>query len=129
MGTGITCNSDNQVIGINLSGMGLQGSIPSDIGFLRFLSELDLSDNQITGFIPSDLVWPPIIKLDLSGNLLRAIVPPELCFEEGINDNGKGGKYSCRNIACPVGTFSTTGRGYPLGMATEDREELHQCQS
>lgn len=128
--SGVICNANKEITAIDLKGNGLKGSLPSSIGFLRFLDSLDVSDNELTGFIPSDLMWPPLSSLDLSGNKLKGIVPPELCFEQGINANGEGGKYSCRNIACPTGEYSSTGRGHPLGPAINERdakEEVVQC--
>ena len=53
--SGITCNANNHVIAIELSNMGLTGLIPQELGFLRYLQRLDLSGNQLTGFLPSDL--------------------------------------------------------------------------
>jgi len=127
---GITCNKNKEITGIDLKGNGLKGTIPSSLGYLRFLDSIDLSDNELTGYVPVDIMWPPLTSLDLSGNQLKGIIPPELCFEQGINGNGQDGKYSCRNIACPTGTYSSTGRGHALGPAMSDRdakEEIEQC--
>lgn len=107
--TGVTCDNNNNIIGISLKNKGLKGTIPESIGFLRFLERLDLSDNELTGFLPSDLRWTPLEKLDISGNQLKGIVPPMLCRQAGINGNGDGGKFDCELIACSVGHYSSTG--------------------
>lgn len=112
---GVTCDNHENVIGINLKGNKLRGSIPESIGFLRFLEHLDLSDNDITGFLPSDLRWAPLEKLDVSGNKLRGIVPPALCRQQGVNGNGQDGEFSCERIACPMGFYSDTGNGVTPG--------------
>jgi len=107
--TGVTCDVNKNVVGLNLSGMNLQGRIPEEIGFLKSLQTLDLSNNQLYGVIPSDLRWCPLNQLDVSGNKIGGQVPPMLCLKPGINGNGKNGDFNCHNIACPVGTFSDDG--------------------
>ena len=107
--TGITCDSNNHIISINLKSRGLTGTIPGSIGFLKYLTHIDLSDNDLTGFLPSDLRFAPIQSLDVSGNKLRGIVPSTLCLKSHVNGNGQGGDYNCENIACPVGYFSRNG--------------------
>lgn len=112
--TGITCDNNNNVVGINLKASGLKGTIPESLGFLRFLVNLDLSDNDLTGFLPSDLRWAPLETLDITGNRLRGIVPPILCRSQGINGNGDNGEFSCDSIACGVGFYTKTGLGNRL---------------
>lgn len=127
--TGVTCDLNDDVVNISLSGMGLKGSLPSSIGFLPKLVSLNVSDNSLSGFLPSDLRWPPLEKLDISGNQIKGVVPPQLCFEEGINGNGHDGKYSCRNIACPIGTYSENGLGAPLSLSLfiDSSHQCHHC--
>ena len=49
---GITCEK-GEVIGINLSGHLLSGTLPASIGLLTSLRYLDVSNNLLTGTIPS----------------------------------------------------------------------------
>lgn len=53
---GLTC-SDNQtrILGLNLSGSGLSGSLSHEFGRFTSLETLDLSSNSLTGPIPSEL--------------------------------------------------------------------------
>lgn len=53
--TGITCDSNNNVIGIDLSDMGLTGAIPADIGCFPLLRSLYLNNNDLAGPIPTEL--------------------------------------------------------------------------
>mmetsp|Transcript_41344 Transcript_41344/g.62698 ORF Transcript_41344/g.62698 Transcript_41344/m.62698 type:complete len:238 (+) Transcript_41344:894-1607(+) len=76
--TGVICDNSGHVISINLQGRGLTGTIPEEIGFLQYLQVLNLADNQLEGFVPSDLRWAPLQELDISGNKLRGIIPPGL---------------------------------------------------
>lgn len=107
---GITCDEYGQVTEIILSNANLSGTLPPQIAFLEHLHILDLSNNIITGFLPSDLRFAPLDLLDISGNRIRGVVPPKLCLEDGINGNGRDGQYRCDRIACPIGMFSPTGR-------------------
>lgn len=110
--TGVTCDN-GKVKRLLLSNMGLKGRIPSEIGFLKILEELDLSDNMITGPVPSDLRYAPLEKLDLSGNQCVGSIPPLLCLKPEINGNGKKGKYKCETVACPLRTYSESGFAPP----------------
>jgi len=118
--TGITCDENFHVTGINLGGRGLKGTIPDELGFLQYLETLNLSDNELAGFLPSDLRWAPLTSIDISGNNIRGTVAPKLCLKAGVNGNGLNGDYNCHNIACPVGTFSPSGR--------QDASRNHKCQ-
>lgn len=108
---GITCGNGGNIVAIDLKGKGLKGTIPEEIGFLKFLSRLDLSDNYLTGYLPSDLRFAPLRYLDVSNNRMKGIIPHALCRKEGINGNGKNGDFNCENIQCPANTYSSTGRG------------------
>lgn len=105
---GITCDDMDQVISIELSGMGLKGTIPEVLGFLPHLGVLDLSDNELEGYVPSDLAFAPLNRLNLTGNRLTGVVPPKLCMIRA-NGNGNGEIYECDNILCAEGTYSDTG--------------------
>jgi len=107
---GIECDNDNNIISIQMPNYKLKGSIPEEIGYLRFLSILDLSDNYLTGYLPSDLRWAPLNRLDISGNMLKGLIPPSLCEKQGVNGNGETGRFDCEYIACPMGYISPMGR-------------------
>jgi Leucine-rich repeat (LRR) protein len=106
---GVTCDEYGNVIELNLKGMNMQGELIEEIGFLSYLTSLDISDNRLTGVVPSDLRWAPLTKLDISGNLLAGEIAPALCHKEGINKNGDSGDFNCDHIACAVGSYSETG--------------------
>ena len=71
---GVTCNSLQQVVGINLAGgLGfLNGTISPVFGSLKQLVVLDLSSNFLEGGIPSELgELPRLQELQLSHNSLN----------------------------------------------------------
>ena len=80
--TGITCDAHGNIVEIMLKNRRLEGHIPDEIGFLSFLESLDVSDNELMGFIPSDLQWTSLTRLDISGNKIHGIIPPLLCMKE-----------------------------------------------
>ncbi|KAK2968880.1 hypothetical protein RJ640_023930 [Escallonia rubra] len=53
--TGVICNRHRRVAALNLSNMGLLGSIPPSIGNLSFLVSLDLSSNSFSSGIPKEM--------------------------------------------------------------------------
>lgn len=117
--TGVTCNVKKRVVRIDLKSRRAAGTIPPEIGFLGHLTFLDLSDNDLTGFIPSDLRWAPLETLKFTGNRIKGIVPYKLCEKEGVNGNGENGKFSCDHIACPTGYFSPTGKAEVNGKSCQ----------
>ncbi|KAK0592875.1 hypothetical protein LWI29_027036 [Acer saccharum] len=79
----ITNQQYNQLInippGIYLENNRLGGSIPAEIGNLKFLHVLNLSRNNLSGNIPDDMSHlTNLEKLDLSGNHLSGEIPASL---------------------------------------------------
>ena len=77
---GITCDGQPQrVIALNLSSMGLKGTIPPDIGNLSSLALLSIENNSFYGQIPSSLFNCRQLKvLSLSSNNFTGVIPTEL---------------------------------------------------
>ncbi|KAK9292163.1 hypothetical protein L1049_020122 [Liquidambar formosana] len=77
--TGIECwhPDENRVLNIRLSGMGLKGQFPRGIENCTSLTGLDLSNNKLSGPIPSDISKriPFITSLDLSSNSFYGEIP------------------------------------------------------
>lgn len=90
---GVTVNSDGHVIFIHLTGMGLTGTIPEEIGYMPWLQELWLGGNELTGNLPSSLANLRILKdLDLSGNRLSGDL-------EGSSLSGIASHLSCLSLS------------------------------
>ena len=71
--------ADNRVVGIEISNLGLSGTIPSELGNLSALVRLELDQNELTGTIPPELgrldkLW----RLSLNSNQLTGEIPSEL---------------------------------------------------
>ncbi|XP_020968660.1 putative receptor-like protein kinase At3g47110 isoform X4 [Arachis ipaensis] len=61
---GVTCDLGNgRVKSLNLSNMGLVGTIPPQVGSLSFLEELDLKGNSFHGELPHELYQLQQLKL------------------------------------------------------------------
>ncbi|KAI3757263.1 hypothetical protein L6452_04797 [Arctium lappa] len=87
--TGIDCwhPDESKVLNIRLPDMGLRGSFPMGLKNCRSMSGLDLSSNDISGPIPSDIgdVIPYVTSLDLSNNNLSGPTPPTIANCTFIN--------------------------------------------
>ncbi|XP_042383899.1 leucine-rich repeat receptor-like serine/threonine-protein kinase BAM1 [Zingiber officinale] len=71
--------SRNQLAQLNLSDNLLSGSIPTSISNLSSIQTLLLGSNQLSGPIPGDVgELRHMTKLDLSRNALSGLVPPEI---------------------------------------------------
>ena len=76
---GVVTDENDRVIELDLSDNELKGTIPSELGHLAYLEGLYLSENQLSGSIPSALsVLSNLIELDLWTNELTGPIPPEL---------------------------------------------------
>lgn len=76
---GVVTNSSGDVIALELSQNALTGGIPSQLGGLSNLLDLNFHRNELTGQIPSELGNLASLKsLDLSTNKLAGQIPPEL---------------------------------------------------
>ncbi|KAJ1389707.1 Serine/threonine-protein kinase, active site [Sesbania bispinosa] len=75
---GVTCDAHHygRVRTLNLADMGLSGTIPSELGNLTFLIELDIGGNSFHGELPQQLVHLRRLKsLNLSYNEFSGDVP------------------------------------------------------
>ncbi|KAK4781788.1 hypothetical protein SAY86_015890 [Trapa natans] len=79
---GISCWNDreNRILSLQLHGMGLTGQIPESLQYCVSVQTLDLSTNELSGPIPSQICsWLPyLVYLDLSSNKFTGSIPPEL---------------------------------------------------
>ena len=80
-----------------LSDNQLSGAIPSSLGGLRNLELLHLARNQLSGSIPSSLGGLPNLEsLSIRHNRLSGSIPAALCgFEDGINPQQGGVRLPC----------------------------------
>ncbi|XP_042016571.1 probable LRR receptor-like serine/threonine-protein kinase At3g47570 [Salvia splendens] len=78
---GVTCDSRyHRVTQLNISSMGLVGTIPPEIGNLSFLVSLDLSENSFHGPIPSSIFNMSSLEvLNLRNNSLSSSLPIDMC--------------------------------------------------
>ena len=62
---------------LNLRGNKLTGAIPAELGALEMLQTLDLAANRLTGAIPSELGGLAYLdELSLTANQLTGVIPP-----------------------------------------------------
>lgn len=80
--TGVVCrrNGESQrVVRLDLSGLGLAGSISPHIGNLSFLRSLRLQNNKLTGAIPTQVVnLFHLRSLNLSSNAIQGLLPSNM---------------------------------------------------
>ena len=128
---------DNQIQGVGDSRVGGITGPLIDFASIEFLFHLNLSNNNLTGPVPSTILasvsndLADFMLLDLTSNQLGGELPPELTRFESIRiylaDNkiegvpavlcqksnwlyGSVGEFGCDAILCPPGTFNSFGR-------------------
>ncbi|TKY65766.1 inactive leucine-rich repeat receptor protein kinase [Spatholobus suberectus] len=83
--SGITCANvsgipEPRVVGVALSGKGLRGYLPSELGTLLYLRRLNLHTNAFRGAIPAQLFNATALhSVFLHGNNLSGNLPPSVC--------------------------------------------------
>ena len=86
---GVACwnEKENRLISLQLPTMQLSGEVPESLKYCRSLQTLDLSNNSISGPIPSQICnWLPyLVSLDLSRNALAGPIPPEIADCKFLN--------------------------------------------
>ena len=76
---GVTTDGNGRVTELDLSDNNLTGSIPAELGNLSSLTVLNLWNNNLTGSIPAELGnLSTLTRLDLGNNNLSGFIPPEL---------------------------------------------------
>ena len=76
---GVETDKSGRVLGLELAGNHLAGSIPRDMGALDALERLDLHTNELAGTIPREIANLTSLKgLWLYENRLTGEIPPEL---------------------------------------------------
>jgi Leucine-rich repeat (LRR) protein len=77
---GVSCSpGKNHIIGINLFGNNLIGTIPSELGNLKQLNSLNLSGNFLTGSVPATITGlVNLTELILYNNQLAGGIPPDI---------------------------------------------------
>ena len=96
-------SAPERVTELDLSSLGLNGEIPTELGSVANLRSLDLRDNQLTGVIPNALGDLAILQeLYLGGNRLSGCVPDEL-RDIPSNDFASLGLPFCSEHPCVSG--------------------------
>ncbi|MCD7452416.1 hypothetical protein HAX54_016521 [Datura stramonium] len=67
---GVTCDKCRHVTSLDISGFNLTGTLPPEVGNLRFLQNLSVAVNQFTGPIPVEISFiPNLAYANLSNNI------------------------------------------------------------
>jgi len=70
-------SSEEVVVSIDLSNLGLSGTIPDEIGRLEAMEDLSMFKNDIFGTIPESMMMLPVLAyVDLGSNSLTGSIPP-----------------------------------------------------
>ena len=73
---GLVCDASGSVTSILLSGLGLTGSIPDNIGLVSSLTHIQLNDNSLSGTISTSLYRLSLLAyLDISRNSMVGSIP------------------------------------------------------
>ncbi|KAH9716324.1 protein kinase domain-containing protein [Citrus sinensis] len=79
--TGVTCDvRTHRVTALNIYGLNLTGTIPSELGNLSSLQTLDLSFNWFSGSIPASIFnMSSLLSIRFTNNTLFGELPPNFC--------------------------------------------------
>ena len=84
---GVTVDAAGRVTALDLSGNGLSGDLPEEIGTLTALMELDLSENSINGPLPAEIgSLTNLEELYLNNNQLSGALPTGIAALTALTD-------------------------------------------
>ncbi|PIM99786.1 Serine/threonine protein kinase [Handroanthus impetiginosus] len=119
--SGVECWNDreNRVLGLNLQGYGLSGTIPDSLQLCHSLQRLNLAGNSLSGTIPRQIcTWLRyLVDLDLSQNSLTGPIPEDLADCSYLNNLNLDDNKLTGNIPYQ---FSSLGRLKKLSVANND---------
>ncbi|KAI4306252.1 hypothetical protein L6164_029545 [Bauhinia variegata] len=105
---GVHCNLEGDVEEINVKGLDLQGSLPSNFQTLKALKVLVVSSTNITGTIPKEIgECQELILIDLSDNSLFGEIPEEICRLEKLQSLSLQTNFLEGNIPSNIGNLSS----------------------
>ena len=110
------------IVGVQLAGKGLSGTIPTEFGMLEHLETLVLRDNVLRGGIPDEIAnLRHLQTLDLTECLLTGTLPGRFA-SEGLSrlllaNNAISGRFFGGTAARAGGGRGRGGRGRPAGTA------------
>ena len=117
---GVICDADGHAVGLNLSKMGLHGTLPSQLAQLSRLNLLQVSTNMISGVLPTELgkltglhTWLDVYQNRFSGTLPTELGQLTALTKMGIAQNSISG-------TLPVTLFSA----YDLDTLYADTNRL-----
>jgi hypothetical protein len=82
--TGIDCDPTDQLVGLNLIGRGLSGSLPEELGLLTNMDKLHLGRNKLKGSIPES-IYTETINLSKWKNTIK--LTKQTCLTFMIQNN------------------------------------------
>ena len=109
-GVGVT-GTPGRVQSLSLSGLELDGAVPSGLGDLAELRTLELSGNDLTGAVPSSLgKLSRLTRLHLHGNDLSGMIPSELGGLSGLEELRMSENRLTGSIPTEMGNLSSLNR-------------------
>ena len=107
------CYSIENTTELELTGLYIDGEIPSEIGNLINLVSLNLAANRFSGSIPPEIGnLEGLTNLKLSSNQLTGSIPPEIGNLEGLTNLGLQGNQLTGSIPPEIGNTVNIGTNY-----------------
>ena len=108
---GVKTDASGRVVSVDLLENELTGPIPTELGRLANLTELNLFRNELTGSIPPELGnLTNLMWLDLRQNELTGPIPPELSNLANLTDLSLGGNALTGPIPPALGNLANLTR-------------------
>ncbi len=105
---GITTNDMARVTRVDLSAVGMAGSIPAEFGQLAHLDTLQIGSNDLTGSIPAELSQlERLVLMNLSTNDLTGPIPAELGQLTGLREMTLDSNHLTGSIPAELGQLTS----------------------
>jgi len=105
---GVFCDANNQTRAIELPGLKIRGTFPTEIAVMPYLQSITLNWNELVGTLPTELAsMKHLLNIELHYNFLTGSVPATWYSSQSIQRLNIGANMLTGTLSTEIGTLSS----------------------